>query len=304
MAGDAMMRGGAEAEDISAQLRRGVLHQKWRKKIIHWINYLRRDLKRSNFTEDEDELIIKLHSLLGNKWSLIARRLPGRTDNEIKKFWNTHIRRKLLTRGINLATHRPVTEGSFSKEELRKDEERPVLERCPDLNLDLRISPPHQQQQNQEGFKTGGRESCTLCFAFSLGIQTAKIAAVVMMWVGIAEILESPTSILDAKNSPNFVNPFGLERNLSKPRAPSPEPNSANKTESEAIGLALIDSIIDENLDQNSGKFSHKPINRMALIGSKLNVQIPITKPTYPLSPVESPKSPADFGIKTRNSTS
>ncbi|KAL8548285.1 hypothetical protein ACS0TY_007563 [Phlomoides rotata] len=113
---------------------------------------------------------------------------------------------------------------------------------------------------------------------------------------------ESPTSILDAKNSPNFVNPFGLERSLSKPRAPSPEPNSANKTESEAIGLALIDSIIDENLDQNYGKFSNKPINRMALFGSKLNVQIPITKPTYPLSPVESPKSPADFGIKTRNS--
>ncbi|KAL8525084.1 hypothetical protein ACS0TY_014620 [Phlomoides rotata] len=174
MAGDATTRGSAEAEDISAQLRRGVLHQKWRKKIIHWINYLRLDLKRDNFTEDEDELIIKLHSLLGNKWLLIAGRLPGRTDNEIKKLWNTHIRRKLLTRGIDPATHRQVTEGSFSKEEVRKDEKRPVLERCPDLNLDLRISPPHQHQQNQEGFKTGGRESCTLCFAFILGIQNSK----------------------------------------------------------------------------------------------------------------------------------
>lgn len=112
----------------------------------------------------------------------------------------------------------------------------------------------------------------------------------------------SPTSILDTKNSPNFVNPFGLERNLSKHRTPSPEPNSANRTETEAIGLALIDSIIDDNLDENDGKFSNKPINRMALFGSKLNVQIPITKPTSPLSPVESPKSPADFGIKTRNS--
>ena len=35
---------------------------------LRWINYLRPDLKRGNFTEDEDELIIKLHSLLGNKW--------------------------------------------------------------------------------------------------------------------------------------------------------------------------------------------------------------------------------------------
>ncbi|KAF8759409.1 hypothetical protein HU200_010454 [Digitaria exilis] len=77
---------------------------------LRWINYLRPDLKRGNFTEEEDELIIKLHSLLGNKWSLIAGRLPGRTDNEIKNYWNTHIRRKLLSRGIDPVTHRPINE--------------------------------------------------------------------------------------------------------------------------------------------------------------------------------------------------
>ncbi|KAL8133214.1 transcription repressor MYB6-like [Apium graveolens] len=75
---------------------------------LRWINYLRPDLKRGNFTEDEDELIIKLHSLLGNKWSLIAARLPGRTDNEIKNYWNTHIKRKLVTRGVDPQTHRPL----------------------------------------------------------------------------------------------------------------------------------------------------------------------------------------------------
>ncbi|XP_058218179.1 transcription factor MYB8-like [Rhododendron vialii] len=75
---------------------------------LRWINYLRPDLKRGNFTEEEDELIIKLHSLLGNKWSLIAGRLPGRTDNEIKNYWNTHIKRKLITRGLDPQTHRPL----------------------------------------------------------------------------------------------------------------------------------------------------------------------------------------------------
>nr|AFH03053.1 R2R3-MYB transcription factor MYB1 [Epimedium sagittatum] len=75
---------------------------------LRWINYLRPDLKRGNFTDEEDELIIKLHSLLGNKWSLIAGRLPGRTDNEIKNYWNTHIKRKLLTRGLDPQTHRPL----------------------------------------------------------------------------------------------------------------------------------------------------------------------------------------------------
>ncbi|RWR83647.1 myb-related protein 308 [Cinnamomum micranthum f. kanehirae] len=81
---------------------------------LRWINYLRPDLKRGNFTEEEDELIIKLHSLLGNKWSLIAGRLPGRTDNEIKNYWNTHIKRKLLNRGLDPQTHRPIGESSNS----------------------------------------------------------------------------------------------------------------------------------------------------------------------------------------------
>ncbi|KAJ1265040.1 hypothetical protein BS78_08G047600 [Paspalum vaginatum] len=75
---------------------------------LRWINYLRPDLKRGNFTAEEDDLIINLHGLLGNKWSLIAGRLPGRTDNEIKNYWNTHIRRKLLARGIDPKTHRPL----------------------------------------------------------------------------------------------------------------------------------------------------------------------------------------------------
>ncbi|KAJ6360667.1 hypothetical protein OIU77_004642 [Salix suchowensis] len=77
---------------------------------LRWINYLRPDLKRGNFTDEEDEVIIKLHSLLGNKWSLIAGRLPGRTDNEIKNYWNTHIKRKLISRGIDPQTHRPLNE--------------------------------------------------------------------------------------------------------------------------------------------------------------------------------------------------
>lgn len=39
---------------------------------------------------------------------MIAARLPGRTDNEIKNYWNTHIRRKLLNRGIDPSTHGPI----------------------------------------------------------------------------------------------------------------------------------------------------------------------------------------------------
>ncbi|KAK6947400.1 SANT/Myb domain, partial [Dillenia turbinata] len=74
---------------------------------LRWINYLRPDIKRGKFTEDEERTIINLHSVLGNKWSRIATYLPGRTDNEIKNFYNTQIRKKLLRLGIDPRTHKP-----------------------------------------------------------------------------------------------------------------------------------------------------------------------------------------------------
>ncbi|XP_030530704.1 transcription factor MYB123-like [Rhodamnia argentea] len=62
---------------------------------LRWLNYLKPDIKRGNISLDEEELIVRLHKLLGNRWSLIAGRLPGRTDNEIKNYWNTTLGKKL-----------------------------------------------------------------------------------------------------------------------------------------------------------------------------------------------------------------
>ncbi|KAJ8754666.1 hypothetical protein K2173_010757 [Erythroxylum novogranatense] len=72
---------------------------------LRWINYLRPDIKRGKFSCEEEDMIIQLHSVLGNKWSVIAGRLPGRTDNEIKNYWNTHIKKRLFRMGIDPATH-------------------------------------------------------------------------------------------------------------------------------------------------------------------------------------------------------
>ncbi|KAK9692081.1 hypothetical protein RND81_09G239700 [Saponaria officinalis] len=77
---------------------------------LRWINYLRPDLKRGAFSQEEENLIIELHAVLGNKWSQIAAQLPGRTDNEIKNLWNSCLKKKLKQRGIDPNTHKPLSE--------------------------------------------------------------------------------------------------------------------------------------------------------------------------------------------------
>ncbi|RYR35914.1 hypothetical protein Ahy_A10g051009 [Arachis hypogaea] len=75
-------------------------------------------LKKGPWTPEEDQKLIDYIQKHGygnwrtlpknaGMWSAIASRLPGRTDNEIKNYWNTHIRKRLLRMGIDPVTHSP-----------------------------------------------------------------------------------------------------------------------------------------------------------------------------------------------------
>ncbi|CAI0402932.1 unnamed protein product [Linum tenue] len=76
---------------------------------LRWLNYLRPNLKHGGFSEEEDNIICSLYISIGSRWSIIAAQLPGRTDNDIKNYWNTRLKKKLLGRRKQQQQGSPAT---------------------------------------------------------------------------------------------------------------------------------------------------------------------------------------------------
>ncbi|KAL0817085.1 hypothetical protein Bca101_073529 [Brassica carinata] len=77
-------------------------------------------MKRGPWTVEEDKILVSFIEKEGEgRWSLIAGRIPGRTDNEIKNYWNTHLRKKLLSQGIDPQTHKPL-DASYTRKPIEE----------------------------------------------------------------------------------------------------------------------------------------------------------------------------------------
>ncbi|KAJ7948232.1 Myb transcription factor [Quillaja saponaria] len=112
---------------------------------LRWMNYLRPNIKRGNYTIEEEETIIKLHQSLGNRWSAISAHLPGRTDNEIKNHWHTNLKKRIDQQNSVTTTHNEKFLLSNSNDTDPEPEPEPEPEPNKNTNTNsnpLLINPP------------------------------------------------------------------------------------------------------------------------------------------------------------------
>ncbi|KAH0649789.1 hypothetical protein KY284_029701 [Solanum tuberosum] len=121
---------------------------------LRWLNYLRPNIKHGGFTEEEDNIICSLYISIGSRWSIIAAQLPGRTDNDIKNYWNTRLKKKLLGKRKQSQMNRLLlANGGQDLKDINGLEENPLLQNLSNSALErLQLHMQLQTLQNPLSF--------------------------------------------------------------------------------------------------------------------------------------------------------
>jgi hypothetical protein len=89
-----------------------------------YLNKLRPNIKCGDWSLEEDEMLVALCKEIGNRWSLIANHLPGRTEGQVKNRYYSHIKKRLLPDG----TYCPNIESRPSSESFSSFAASPAAE--------------------------------------------------------------------------------------------------------------------------------------------------------------------------------
>ncbi|KAG6397732.1 hypothetical protein SASPL_143902 [Salvia splendens] len=180
---------------------------------LRWTNYLRPDIKRGKFSLHEEQTIIQLHALLGNRWSTIASHLPKRTDNEIKNYWNTHLKKRLVTMGIDPTTHKPKNHalGCSQPKEIANLSHMAQWESAR-LEAEARIVRESKSNSFTSQTMSGPPPTRPPCLDILKVWQGTWMKRKEAVFASIAN-LESPTSILNFSDNNTIPNVVGLINN-------------------------------------------------------------------------------------------
>ncbi|XP_019199016.1 PREDICTED: transcription factor RAX2-like [Ipomoea nil] len=113
---------------------------------LRWLNYLRPNIKHGEFSEEEDRIICSLYATIGSRWSIIAAQLPGRTDNDIKNYWNTKLKKKLMAMMLLPPSSSSSSSSSKHRSIISSSSMSPLFSAAPTGPSVLLPTPPQQQQ--------------------------------------------------------------------------------------------------------------------------------------------------------------